>query len=145
MYCCHSILECYNLFSGVKLSIISFCFIILNVVPKCADNGDLIAPNQVSEVDPLRAVSDSGVHFKMFKHNLKAKYKPSGGPYLQIVSGKDLYDQTIIVSVRENDTFHSNDTFSVSLPNIFVDYPLGEMRTTDTKLKHWNTAPLRLQ
>ena len=28
MYSCHSILECYNLFSGVKLSIRSFCFII---------------------------------------------------------------------------------------------------------------------
>ena len=27
MYSCHSILECYNLFSGVKLSIRSFCFI----------------------------------------------------------------------------------------------------------------------
>ena len=26
MYCCHSIPECYNLFSGVKLSIKSFCF-----------------------------------------------------------------------------------------------------------------------
>ena len=27
MYICHSILECYDLFSGVKLSIKSFCFI----------------------------------------------------------------------------------------------------------------------
>ena len=27
MYCCHSIPECYNLFSGVKLSIRLFCFI----------------------------------------------------------------------------------------------------------------------
>ena len=25
MYCCHSILECYDMFSGVKLSIRSFC------------------------------------------------------------------------------------------------------------------------
>ena len=30
MYTCHSILECYNLFSGVKLSIRSFCFISKN-------------------------------------------------------------------------------------------------------------------
>ena len=30
MYCCHSILECYNLFSGVKLSIRSFCFVSLS-------------------------------------------------------------------------------------------------------------------
>ena len=29
MYSCHSILECYNLFSGVKLSTRSFCFICL--------------------------------------------------------------------------------------------------------------------
>ena len=27
MYICYSILECYNLFSGVRLSIRSFCFI----------------------------------------------------------------------------------------------------------------------
>ena len=27
MYSCHSILDCYDLFSGVKLSIISFSFI----------------------------------------------------------------------------------------------------------------------
>ena len=27
MYSCHSILECFNLFSRVKLSIRSFCFI----------------------------------------------------------------------------------------------------------------------
>ena len=27
VYCYHSILECYNLFSGVRLSIRSFCFI----------------------------------------------------------------------------------------------------------------------
>ena len=27
MYCCHSIPECYNMFSGVKLSIRLFCFI----------------------------------------------------------------------------------------------------------------------
>ena len=26
VYSCYSILECYNLFSGVKLSIRSFCF-----------------------------------------------------------------------------------------------------------------------
>ena len=29
MYCCHSVLEYYNLFSGVKLSIRSFCFIFI--------------------------------------------------------------------------------------------------------------------
>ena len=29
MYSCDSILECYNLFSGIKLSMRSFCFIYL--------------------------------------------------------------------------------------------------------------------
>ena len=47
--------------------------------------------------------------------------------------GKDLYDQTIIVSIKENDTFDSDDALRMSFPNIFVDYPLGEMQTTDTK------------
>ena len=32
MYSCHSILECYNLVSGVKLSIRSFCFISVDSV-----------------------------------------------------------------------------------------------------------------
>ena len=36
MYCCHSILECYNLFSGVKLSIRSFCFICMGLCKFCA-------------------------------------------------------------------------------------------------------------
>ena len=40
VYSCHSMLECYNLFSGVKLSIRSFCCIyyliidLLLVIPK---------------------------------------------------------------------------------------------------------------
>ena len=81
---------------------------------------------------------------KMFKHNWKAKYEPNGGQYLQIMLGKDLYGQMIIVSIKENDTFDSDDAFPMSFPNIFVDYPLGEMQATDTKWKHWNTAPLKL-
>ena len=32
----------------------------------------------------------------------------------------------------------------MSFPNIFVNYPLGEMWTTNTKWKHWDTTPLRL-
>ena len=38
----------------------------------------------------------------------------------QILLGKDLYKQTIVFSDR--------DTFPVRFPNIFVDYPLGQMR-----------------
>ena len=39
----------------------------------------------------------------MFIYNPKANYRPDGGRYIQILSGKDLYKQTIIVSAR--DTF----------------------------------------
>ena len=34
----------------------------------------------------------------MFRYNLKATYQPNGGRYLRILSGKDLYKQTIVVS-----------------------------------------------
>ena len=61
----------------------------------------------------------------MFRYNPKANYQPNGGRYLQILSGKDLYKQAIVISVKKN------DTFPVSFPNIFVNYPLEEMRTTD--------------
>ena len=54
------------------------------------------------------------------------------------MSGKNLYNQMIIIRMRKNDNFDSNDTFPMSFPNIFIDYPLGQMRTTDTKWKHWN-------
>ena len=49
----------------------------------------------------------------MFRYNSKANYQPNGGRYLQVLSGKDLHKQTIVVPVR--------------FPNIFVDYPLGQM------------------
>ena len=41
----------------------------------------------------------------MFRYNSKANYEPNGGRYLQIISGKDLYKQTKVVSAMENDTF----------------------------------------
>ena len=44
----------------------------------------------------------------------------------QILSGKDLYKQTIVVSAggaaKASDR---DDTFPARFPNIFVDYPLG--------------------
>ena len=42
---------------------------------------------------------------------------------LQILFGKDLYKQTIVVRDR--------DTFPVRFPNIFVDYLLGQMLVGD--------------
>ena len=72
----------------------------------------------------------------MFRYNLKANYQPSGGRYLQVLSGKDLYKQTIILSDR--------DTFPARFPNIFVDYPLVQMKVDDKLWTHWNKAPLKL-
>ena len=63
----------------------------------------------------------------MFQYNPNANYQPNGGQYLQILSGKDLYKQRIVISVKVNGTFSSDNTFPASFPNIFVDYPLGEM------------------
>ena len=37
-----------------------------------------------------------------------------------------------------------NDTFPVRFPNIFVDYPLGQMRVGDKLWTNWNKAPMRL-
>ena len=36
------------------------------------------------------------------------------------------------------------DTFPVRFPNIFVDYPLGQMRVGDKVWKNWNKALLKL-
>ena len=74
----------------------------------------------------------------MFRYNPKANYQPNRGCYLQILSGKDLYKQTIVVSAMEN------DTFPVRFRNTFVDYPLGQMRVGDKLWTNWNKAPLKL-
>ena len=74
----------------------------------------------------------------MFRYNTKATYQPNGGRYLQILSGKDLYKQTIVVSTMENDTFPAR------FPNIFVDYALGQMRVGDKSWTNWNKTPLKL-
>ena len=52
----------------------------------------------------------------MFRYNSKANYQPNGGRYLQVLSGKDLYKQTIVVSPRGAS---SKDTFPARFPNIF--------------------------
>ena len=72
----------------------------------------------------------------MFRYNPAANYQPSGGRYFQVLSGKDLYKQTIFVS--------SKDTFPARFLNIFVDYPLGQMYVGDKLWTHWNKAPMRL-
>ena len=56
----------------------------------------------------------------MFRYNQAANYQLNGGRYLQVLSGKDFYKQTIVVSDR--------DTFPARFPNTFVDYLLMERR-----------------
>ena len=72
----------------------------------------------------------------MFRYNPAANYQPNGGRYLQVLSGKDLHKQTIVVS--------SKDTFPARFPNIFVDYLLGQMPVGDKLWMHWNKAPMQL-
>ena len=42
----------------------------------------------------------------------------------------------IVISAR--------DTFPARFPNIFVDYPLGQMKVGDKLWTDWNKAPLKL-
>ena len=72
----------------------------------------------------------------MFRYNPKANYQPNGGRYLQILSGKDLYKQTIVMS--------KDGTFLARFLNIFVDYPLTQMRVGDKLWTNWNKHPMRL-
>ena len=74
----------------------------------------------------------------MFRYKLKANYQPNRGHYLQILSGKDLYKQTVVVSAR------THDTFPARFWNIFVDYPLGQMHVEDKLWTNWNKAPVHL-
>ena len=74
----------------------------------------------------------------MFRYNPAANYQPNGGRYLQILSGKDLYKQTIVVSAG------THDSFPARFPNIFVDYPLGQMHVGYKLWTNWNKAPMRL-
>ena len=50
----------------------------------------------------------------MFRYNPAANYQPNGGRYLKILSGKDLYKQTIVMSAG------TRNTFPVRFPKIFV-------------------------
>ena len=74
----------------------------------------------------------------MFRYNPKANYQPNGGHYLQILSGKDLYKQTIVMSAG------THDTFPARFLNIFVDYLLGQMRVGDKLWMNWNKALMQL-
>ena len=72
----------------------------------------------------------------MFRYNPNANYQPNGGQCVQILSGKDLYKQEIVVNAK--------DTFPARFPNIFVSYPLGSMCVGDKLWTNWNKAPMQL-
>ena len=74
----------------------------------------------------------------MLRYNPKANYQPNGGRYVQILSGKDLYKQTIVTSAG------NHDTFPVRFLNILVDYPPLQMHVGDKLWMNWNKAPLKL-
>ena len=50
----------------------------------------------------------------------------------------------IVVSTRGMAKASSKDTFPVRFSNIFVDYPLGQMRVGDKLWTNWNKAPMQL-
>ena len=75
----------------------------------------------------------------MFRYNPKGNYQPNGGRYLQIFLGNKLYKQTIVMLSRSH-----SDTCSARFPNIFVDYPLGQMHVGDKLWTNWYKAPLKL-
>ena len=58
---------------------------------------------------------------------------------MEVVTFKDLYKQTIVMSAGTHD-----DTFPVRFPNIFVDHLLGQMHGGDKLWTNWNKAPLKL-
>ena len=80
----------------------------------------------------------------MFRYNPAANYQPNGGRYLQVLSGKDLYKLTIVISTRGMANANSKDTFPARFLNIFVDYLLGQMRVGDKLWTNWNEHPMQL-
>ena len=70
---------------------------------------------------------------RIYKYNPDASYKPNGGRYLQLISDKDVYIQNI--TVAEHDA-HS-DSFEAKFPNVFTNYPLGDVRVEDQRFKYW--------
>ena len=62
---------------------------------------------------------------RIYKYNPNATYKPNQGRYLQLITAKDLYIQTISVS--------EHDSFQVKFPNVFTNYPLGAVGVEDQR------------
>ena len=71
---------------------------------------------------------------RIYKYNPDASCKPNGGTYLQLITAKDLYIQSITVVEHDG---HS-DSFQVKFPNVFTNYPLGAVRVEDQRFKDWD-------
>ena len=74
----------------------------------------------------------------MFRYNPNANYQPNGGQYLQILLGKDLYKQTIVVSTGIPGIPFLRD-FQIFLLIIHWDLCVGDKLWTNL-----NKAPLKL-
>ena len=72
----------------------------------------------------------------MFNYNPNANYQPNRGEYLQILSSKDLYKQTIVINIK-------GDTFSAEFPNSFVNR-IGQRHVGNKMWTNWNKAPMHL-
>ena len=82
--------------------------------------------------------------------------QPNGGRYLEVLSGKDLYKQTIVMSTRGAANTSDRDgivqqpqalrahTFPARFLNIFVDYPFRQMDVGDKLWMHWDEHPMQL-
>ena len=67
---------------------------------------------------------------RIYKYNPNNTYKPNQGRYLQLISAKDLYIQSITVS--------EHDSFQVKFPDVFTHYPLGAVRLEDQRFIDWD-------
>ena len=71
---------------------------------------------------------------RIYRYNPNVFYKSNEGRYLQLMSAKDLYIQNITVSEQH----HHSDSFQVTFPNIFKNYPLGAVRVEDQRYIDWD-------
>ena len=72
---------------------------------------------------------------RIYKYNSDASYKPNGGTYLQLITAKDLYIQSITVVEHDGHQPTVIDSFQVKFPNVFTNNLLGAVRVEDQKFK----------
>ena len=77
---------------------------------------------------------------RIYKYNPDTSYKPNGGTYLQIITAKDLYIQSITVAEQDG---HS-DSFQVKFPNVFTHYLNDAVRVEDQRFKDWDNYKFNL-